>query len=79
MPLSASARQVWKSTQRVGCGYKLCNPTPGSGSKDGWLVCQYLPPGNMQGVQNYRDNVLQPKNLPTTCETAGPGWGAGRR
>eukprot|EP00198_Chlamydomonas_reinhardtii_P008753 XP_001698090.1 predicted extracellular protein [Chlamydomonas reinhardtii] len=66
---------VWKSTRRVGCGYKLCNPSPGGGSRNGWLVCQYQPPGNMQGTQNYRDNVIQPKVLPTTCDAVGPGWG----
>lgn len=70
-----AAEQVWKSTRRVGCGYKLCNPSPGGGSRNGWLVCQYQPPGNMQGTQNYRDNVIQPKVLPTTCDAVGPGWG----
>ncbi|KAG2439565.1 hypothetical protein HXX76_004918 [Chlamydomonas incerta] len=67
---------VWKSTRRVGCGYRLCNPSSGGGSRNGWLVCQYMPPGNMQGVQNYRDNVLQPKVVPTTCDAVGPAWGA---
>lgn len=39
---------VWKDTKRVGCGMVSCN------GLDVW-VCQYDPPGNVEG--EYRDQV----------------------
>jgi hypothetical protein len=40
---------VWRGTQRVGCGQSRCS------GMDIW-VCQYDPPGNVEG--EYRENVL---------------------
>jgi hypothetical protein len=44
---------VWVGTERLGCGSTSCD------GMDLW-VCNYDPPGNMQG--DYRENVL-----PTSC------------
>jgi uncharacterized protein YkwD len=40
---------VWRDTRAVGCGVASC------GGMDVW-VCQYDPPGNVEG--QYRENVL---------------------
>ena len=45
---------VWRSTKTLGCGRVQCN------GLDLW-VCQYDPPGNVEG--QYRENVL-----PTGCK-----------
>lgn len=44
---------VWKGTKRIGCAKRFC---PGSN----WTVyiCNYDPPGNMQG--RYQENVSPP-------------------
>jgi uncharacterized protein YkwD len=42
---------VWRATTHVGCAVAHCK------GSDVW-VCQYDPPGNVQG--QYRDNVLAP-------------------
>jgi pathogenesis-related protein 1 len=40
---------VWRGTRQVGCGMSQCN------GLDVW-ICQYSPPGNVEG--QYRENVL---------------------
>jgi hypothetical protein len=40
---------VWRATKELGCGHAQCN------GLDLW-VCQYDPPGNVEG--QYRENVL---------------------
>jgi len=45
---------VWVASQKVGCAFVSCdgqNGTPG-----GYLMCEYDPPGNVQG--QYQQNVL---------------------
>lgn len=39
---------VWKFTQTVGCGAYACDGTNGIGGY--MLVCEYWPPGNVEGV-----------------------------
>jgi pathogenesis-related protein 1 len=50
---------VWKSTERLGCAFVLCD---GKNSKNGrpwhYLVCEYNPPGNMNSMSYFRENVL---------------------
>ncbi|KAI4272555.1 MAG: hypothetical protein LQ337_005232 [Flavoplaca oasis] len=44
---------VWKTTTDVGCGAAWCD---GENGTPGWyLVCQYFPAGNVNGV--FKDNV----------------------
>jgi len=46
---------VWRSTLRVGCGYKRCtvnSPFPGFPTWD-FYVCDYEPPGNFRGQKPY--------------------------
>lgn len=48
---------VWKSTQRIGCGYAVCegkNGTPGT-----FLVCEYSPAGNVINSGYFERNVLR--------------------
>ena len=44
---------VWKATTTLGIGC-VCNKIRC------FTVAQYLPPGNVIGMQNYRDNVKKP-------------------
>lgn len=44
---------VWKGTTSVGCGRSNCT---GKGDAPGWyVVCEYYPPGNVQG--QFKENV----------------------
>lgn len=43
---------VWKATKQVGCGLAQC-------SDGALLVCNYSPPGNLEGA--YADNVPPPQ------------------
>jgi uncharacterized protein YkwD len=48
---------VWKSTQKLGCAFVLCdgkNGTPGH-----YLVCEYSPHGNVTNSGYFRANVLK--------------------
>jgi len=48
---------VWKNTTSVGCGRKSCQ---GKGGTPGFfVVCEYYPPGNVEGDNNqfFADNV----------------------
>jgi uncharacterized protein YkwD len=58
---------VWKSSAQLGCGMARCTnifPTFGGA----WFyVCRYAPPGNMNGADEYRQNVL-PVSEGGTCE-----------
>ncbi|KAJ9655237.1 hypothetical protein H2198_005853 [Neophaeococcomyces mojaviensis] len=70
---------VWKNTQTVGCGAYNCSGTNGIG---GWmLVCEYWPPGNVEGTgsnvntffqQNVQAEVVQgTQGFNTFSATAG--------
>ncbi len=50
---------VWKSTDKLGCGYATCNGKNGTPGK--YLVCEYSPAGNISSRKYFRDNVLQEK------------------
>lgn len=51
---------VWKATQTVGCGAYACN---GENGIDGYmLVCEYWPPGNIEGTGDER-NVFFEENV----------------
>lgn len=48
---------VWRNTTSVGCGRQNCNGMDGT---PGWyVVCEYYPPGNVEGDNNqfFVDNV----------------------
>jgi uncharacterized protein YkwD len=47
---------VWKSTRQVGCAVKFCSYLADAFSDAYFLVCEYSPPGNMQG--EFAQNVL---------------------
>lgn len=48
---------VWKDTKSVGCGRKECDNADNAGSH-GWLVvCEYWPPGNVDG--EYKSEVQE--------------------
>lgn len=52
---------VWKETQSVGCGVFACN---GQNDVGGYmLVCEYWPPGNIQGVNSKDKNVYFEENV----------------
>jgi hypothetical protein len=56
-----SKQVVWKGSQRVGCGFKIC-PTLQAGTST-WtnanlFVCRYHPKGNFIG--QFPTNVLAP-------------------
>jgi len=44
---------VWKATTHFGIGYA-------TNEKACFIVAQYLPPGNVFGIKNYRNNVKKP-------------------
>lgn len=46
---------VWKNTTSVGCGLVQCDNQAGDGAKGPYLVCEYFPPGNVQG--EYVSNI----------------------
>ncbi|KAM4709805.1 uncharacterized protein O3C94_023654 [Discoglossus pictus] len=49
-------QMVWASTERVGCGYHLCETMEGYEETNvHFLVCNYEPPGNFQGRQPYKE------------------------
>ena len=49
---------VWQNTTHVGCGAVNCNNGAANGAKGWLLVCEYFPPGNVDG--GYRFNVQKP-------------------
>lgn len=52
-------QMIWKSTQKLGCGYVACNGKNGTPGK--FLVCEYSPAGNVLGKTNFEQNVLPAK------------------
>lgn len=56
---------VWKDTQQVGCGRTFC------GSDHGWyVVCEYLPAGNVIGsFASEVGTLVKGATLPTTSAT----------
>lgn len=46
---------VWKSTERLGCGYVSCNGENGIPGK--YLVCEYSPAGNVINEGFFEENV----------------------
>ncbi|XP_030840479.1 uncharacterized protein LOC575786 [Strongylocentrotus purpuratus] len=45
---------VWAATNKVGCGRMFCPSLGSTGLRDAWyVVCNYAPGGNYQGVQPY--------------------------
>lgn len=67
---------VWAATHQVGCARidGCYDDTPGQA---GWAravyVCQYSPPGNVESLQEYQDNVhpLIPADSSTTDAAGG--------
>lgn len=52
---------VWKDTQSVGCGAYNCNGTNGL---QGWMfVCEYWPPGNIEGSTPKTKNKFFKENV----------------
>lgn len=49
-------QMIWKSTERVGCGYAICNGLNGTIGK--YLVCEYSPAGNIVNAGYFSRNVL---------------------
>lgn len=49
---------VWQNTTRLGCGAVNCDNDAPNGAKGWFLVCEYNPPGNVEG--GYRWNVQKP-------------------
>lgn len=41
---------VWKDTTSVGCGAVNCSNSGDNGANGWYLVCEYDPPGNVQGA-----------------------------
>lgn len=59
-PTGHFTQLVWKSTQTVGCGAYACN---GNNGLAGYmLVCEYWPPGNIEGTGSER-NVFFNQNV----------------
>jgi len=57
-PTGHFTQLVWASTQSTGCGWTDCD---GKNGLDGiYLVCEYWPPGNLVGQNNYwfKQNVF---------------------
>ncbi|KAM3509614.1 hypothetical protein MY10362_000507 [Beauveria mimosiformis] len=52
---------VWKNTQKVGCATFKCPPGANFNMPSLYTVCNYSPPGNVQG--QYGSNVLPPLGL----------------
>ena len=50
---------VWKNTKRIGCAWNTKN-CKSNGANFYKLVCEYDPPGNVVGGNNFRDNVPRP-------------------
>ncbi|KAE8445548.1 hypothetical protein EG329_013312 [Mollisiaceae sp. DMI_Dod_QoI] len=49
---------VWKGTTQVGCGRKLCPPGfPNPAMENWYIVCQYLPAGNVMAPGEFEENV----------------------
>lgn len=40
---------VWKGTTSFGCGRANCKGKPGATVPEWFVVCEYWPPGNVQG------------------------------
>ncbi|CAO1632581.1 unnamed protein product [Parajaminaea phylloscopi] len=54
---------VWKSSTQVGCAAISCDSSSlglGNNGKGIYIVCEYSPPGNVQG--RFTQNVLPPKS-----------------
>ena len=49
---------VWQNTTHVGCGATNCHNDAANGAKGWFLVCEYSPPGNVDG--QYQWNVQKP-------------------
>jgi hypothetical protein len=49
---------VWQSTKKVGCGVSSCPVMSGVGFGGTYIVCQYNPPGNYNGIRPYLQNVV---------------------
>ncbi|OAP62583.1 hypothetical protein AYL99_01810 [Fonsecaea erecta] len=57
---------VWKGTQQVGCATQFCpNGVVGAEFTQYFTVCNYYPPGNIQGAYS---NVGAPLDQPITVE-----------
>ncbi|KAH8815414.1 CAP domain-containing protein [Xylogone sp. PMI_703] len=73
---------VWANTTSVGCGRANCS---GENGTPGWyVVCEYYPPGNVEGEDNqfFKDNVRKQTTgkASDTVESgittsSAPGWG----
>ena len=51
---------VWKSSQKLGCGYVQCNT---HGRSWDYLVCEYSPAGNIVNSGYFKANVLPAHRL----------------
>lgn len=70
-PTGHFTQLVWKSTQTVGCGVYACN---GDGGIGGYmLVCEYWPPGNIEGTGSER-NVFFDENVQSQVHQGDRGY-----
>lgn len=49
---------VWKSTTQVGCAYQTCSGANGVPGK--FLMCEYIPAGNVINAGYFAANVIKP-------------------
>ena len=59
-----SAQVVWKASVSIGCGFASCNGAPLV--LPTYVVCRYLPAGNMDTTAAFKANVLP---CVGTCKT----------